>query len=127
MGASHRALRLSNILAPSLSKASRFGKSSGRSSVQNGLRLRRIPSAAWVELLSVTVALIRPLRTIVPSELTKYSFTALKRAEAVTDWTSEYWRYKFVTSCRVLPHELSSSLRAAIGPTAETTGARAKS
>ena len=63
----------------------------------------------------------------VPSEFTRYSLIAENLAEAVTDCTSGYCLYRLVTSSSVFFHPASSNFKDAVGSTAMTGGAFAKS
>src|SRR5260370_32008272 len=127
MGAWRRGTRVSSVFLASASRASRVGSSSGVATIQNGLRLRRMPSAACAELLSVTLSVFLPERVTVPSELTRYSLTAEKCAEALTDCTSGYCRYRLVMSSRVFFQVAASTWRVTVGSTAATIGGFGKS
>ncbi len=127
IGACRNATTVSSIFLASPISASCVGNSSGRATMNAGLLLSRIPSAACAELLSCTLYVVFPHRVTVPSEFTRYSLIAENLAEAVTDCTSGYCLYKLVTSSSAFFHTASSILSETVGSTAIVCGAFAKS
>ena len=127
IGACRNATTVSSIFFASPISASRVGNSSGRATMNAGLRLSRIPSAACAEPFNCTLYVVFPHRVTVPSEFTRYSLIAENLADAVTDCTSGYCLYKLVTSSSVFFHAASSIFRDAVGSTAIIFGDLAKS
>src|SRR6266851_3604362 len=127
MGACRSATTVSSIFFASPISASRVGNSSCRATMNTGLRLSRIPSAACAELLNCTLKVVFPHRVTVPSEFTRYSLIAENLADAVTDCTSGYCLYRLVTSSRVFFQPASSTFSVAVCSTAIIGGAFAKS